>query len=115
MRILILRKLRALVRSINKSRTDNPIDIYSMPEVSTVDAYQGKDKTSVLLSLVISHADERADVGFLMNNNRVHMACTRAKDFFWIISSQGVSQGTLFNDWKAIQPHALRGGISSLP
>jgi hypothetical protein len=49
------------------------------PTTFTIDAFMGRDSLIVLWDHVISHANKSSDVGFLKDDRRVNVACTRAK------------------------------------
>ena len=49
------------------------------PNVSTVDAFMGRDSLIVLWDHVISHAERSSDVGFFKDDRRANVASTRAK------------------------------------
>ena len=52
-------------------------------EVDTVDAFQGREKTAILLSLVRSNPDGK--LGFLEDLRRINVAITRAKRHLFVV------------------------------
>ncbi|HEX4355269.1 MAG TPA: C-terminal helicase domain-containing protein, partial [Polyangiales bacterium] len=52
-------------------------------EVSTVDAFQGREKEAIVLDLVRSNDD--GELGFLRDVRRMNVALTRAKRFLIVI------------------------------
>ena len=67
--------------SIGHSQTD--IQLKDMLEVSSIDSFQGEEAKVVIFNIVRSNS--RANVGFLTNVNRVNVACSRAREGFYII------------------------------
>ena len=51
--------------------------------ISTIDSFQGQEKTIVILSLVRSNDD--GDIGFLKDYRRMNVAITRAREQLFII------------------------------
>jgi ATP-dependent RNA/DNA helicase IGHMBP2 len=51
--------------------------------ISTIDSFQGQEKTIIILSLVRSNDD--GDIGFLKDYRRMNVAITRAKDQLFVI------------------------------
>jgi superfamily I DNA and/or RNA helicase len=52
-------------------------------EVDTVDAFQGREKDAVLVSLVRSNADQQ--LGFLTDLRRINVALTRARLHLFVV------------------------------
>jgi ATP-dependent RNA/DNA helicase IGHMBP2 len=53
-------------------------------EVDTIDAFQGREKDAVLLSLVRSNADQ--SLGFLTDLRRINVAITRARKHLFVVT-----------------------------
>jgi superfamily I DNA and/or RNA helicase len=51
--------------------------------ISTIDSFQGQEKSIIILSLVRSNSD--GQIGFLKDYRRMNVAMTRAKDQLYII------------------------------
>lgn len=54
-----------------------------LPEIDTVDAFQGREKEAVLVSCVRSNAEGR--IGFLKESRRANVAITRAKSHLFLV------------------------------
>jgi superfamily I DNA and/or RNA helicase len=61
-------------------------------EISTIDSFQGREKNTILLSLVRSNAD--GDIGFLKDYRRMNVAITRAQEQLILVGDSA----TLGND-----------------
>lgn len=71
--------------------------------VSTVDNYQGEENDIILLSLVRSNKEER--IGFLSIENRITVACSRARIGFYCIGNFNILSKTSYEKrtkWTAI-------------
>lgn len=67
--------------------------LHSQPEINSIDAFQGREKDVVILSLVRSNPD--GVVGFLGEMRRINVAMTRAKKQLVIIGdSETLSRDT---------------------
>jgi predicted DNA helicase len=56
-------------------------------EVDTIDAFQGREKEVVLVSL--TRANPRAEIGFLGELRRINVAITRPKRQLWLVGDSG--------------------------
>ncbi|MDP3505786.1 MAG: AAA domain-containing protein [Myxococcales bacterium] len=63
-------------------------------EVDTIDAFQGREKEAVLLSLVRSNGDQQ--VGFLEDLRRMNVAITRAKRHLFVVGDSATLTGHPF-------------------
>jgi predicted DNA helicase len=63
-------------------------------EVDTVDAFQGREKEAVLLSLVRSNPEQ--SVGFLQDLRRMNVAITRAKRHLFVVGDSATVSGHEF-------------------
>ncbi|KAI9704227.1 MAG: hypothetical protein M1836_007088 [Candelina mexicana] len=61
------------------------IDLINMLRIATIDNFQGEEAKIIIMSTVRSNLDDR--VGFLKTKNRVNVACSRARDGFYIIGN----------------------------
>jgi superfamily I DNA and/or RNA helicase len=61
-------------------------------EISTIDSFQGREKHTILLSLVRSNTD--GEIGFLKDYRRMNVAITRAKEKLIIVGDSS----TIGND-----------------
>ena len=62
--------------------------------ISTIDSFQGQEKTIVILSLVRSNDD--GDIGFLKDYRRMNVAITRAKEQLFVIGDSATIGGDAF-------------------
>ena len=72
--------------SVGPAQTD--IKLSSMLQISSIDSFQGEEAKIVIFNTVRSNP--RASVGFLTNVNRVNVACSRARDGFYVIGNSKV-------------------------
>ncbi len=63
-------------------------------EVDTVDAFQGREKDAVLLSMVRSNAEQQ--VGFLEDLRRMNVAMTRARRHLFVVGDSATLSGHPF-------------------
>ncbi|KAH0543461.1 hypothetical protein FGG08_002226 [Glutinoglossum americanum] len=64
------------------------VDMFHLLRTATIDNFQGEEARVVILSTVRSNSEGR--VGFLRTENRVNVACSRARDGFYIIGNAGL-------------------------
>lgn len=62
--------------------------------ISTIDSFQGQEKSIILLSLVRSNDD--AEIGFLKDYRRMNVAITRAKNHLYVIGDSATIGGDAF-------------------
>ncbi|CAE7778104.1 MAA3, partial [Symbiodinium microadriaticum] len=88
---LIRHKFRELYH-ISSDKEPCPVD------VSTVDAFQGREKDCIMVSLVRGAQLKSKTVGFLRDRRRMNVAFTRARLNLWVV---GAAKVLSFNeDWK---------------
>ena len=63
-------------------------------EIDTVDAFQGREKEAVLVSLVRSNPD--GELGFLADVRRMNVAITRARRRLWVVGDSATIAGNAF-------------------
>lgn len=63
-------------------------------EIDTVDAFQGREKEAVLVSLVRSNPD--GELGFLADVRRMNVAITRARRRLWVVGDSATIAGHAF-------------------
>ena len=90
--------LDPLVSSL-KTKTDIPIA--NMLKVATIDNFQGEESRVVILSTVRSNPEGR--VGFLRTSNRINVACSRARNGFYVIGDASI-MGKV-DMWQKIRDH----------
>ncbi|KAI4208324.1 MAG: hypothetical protein LQ348_000248 [Seirophora lacunosa] len=61
------------------------VEVSRMVRLATIDGFQGEEAKVVILSTVRSNIQDR--VGFLQTTNRVNVACTRARNGFYIVGN----------------------------
>ena len=82
---------------VRKSRKMD-VPLTSLLRIATVDNFQGEEARVVILSTVRSNSEDR--VGFLKTPNRINVACSRARDGFYIIGNAGLMSKVPL--WKSI-------------
>jgi superfamily I DNA and/or RNA helicase len=79
-------------------------------EVDTVDAFQGREKEAILVSLVRSNAEQ--SVGFLEDLRRMNVAITRAKRHLFVVGDSATLSGHPFYA-QFIEEAQKQGGYRS--
>ena len=73
------------------SRDPSLSPFHTQLEISTVDSFQGREKSFVLFSAVRAHSVERvgggSGIGFVADSNRLNVALTRAKQCLAVLGS----------------------------
>ena len=91
-------------------------------QVDTVDAFQGREKTAIILS--VTRSNPQADVGFLNDQRRLNVALSRAKDKLIIIGDfftlcRSSSNNTVSHIFKKILDYAeelkMQNGNNGFP
>ncbi len=75
-------------------------------EVSTVDAFQGREKTAVIVDLVRSNTEGR--IGFLSDIRRTNVAITRARRFLLVMGDSATLGGNAY--YAKLFGHAEESG-----
>lgn len=98
-------EMRALpeeeLRSSSSSRSS--VKIASMVRLASVDSFQGQESKVVILSAVRSNPQDRT--GFLSITNRINVACSRARNGFYILGNSKLLKTvpmwkTIINDFE---------------
>lgn len=76
----------------------------SMLRLATIDNYQGEEAKVIILSTVRSNAEAR--IGFLKTSNRINVACSRARNGFFIIGNASLMKGVKM--WDKIVNHLTK-------
>lgn len=74
-------------RDIQKSQQMD-VKVNDMLRLATIDTFQGEESNAVILSTVRSNDAGR--VGFMKTSNRINVACSRARNGFYIIGNTTV-------------------------
>lgn len=61
------------------------VDVLPMVRLATIDSFQGEEAKVIILSTVRSNLQDR--VGFLQTTNRINVACSRARNGFYIVGN----------------------------
>ncbi|MCJ1282587.1 hypothetical protein MMC26_001912 [Xylographa opegraphella] len=67
------------------------LDLSNMLRVATVDNFQGEEAKVIIFSAVRSNM--KGNVGFLKTRNRINVACSRARDGFYILGNASLIGG----------------------
>ncbi|KAL8785967.1 MAG: hypothetical protein Q9213_003043 [Squamulea squamosa] len=68
---------------LSEFRTD--VEVSPMVRLATIDGFQGEEAKVIILSTVRSNLQDR--VGFLQTTNRINVACSRARNGFYIVGN----------------------------
>ena len=79
-------------------------------EVSTVDAFQGREKDIVIVSCVRapSHGRDVESIGFLADRHRLNVLLSRARLACWVVGHASTLRRN--DDWRALVEAAERAG-----
>jgi hypothetical protein len=88
---------RNLLQSSFSKQTEYP-GVFSSIDVATVDSFQGKEKTIVILSTV--RAKGGKSIGFLADVRRLNVALTRAQQSLWIVGQSATLN--INPEWNAL-------------
>lgn len=69
-----------------------------MVRLATIDGFQGEEAKVIILSTVRSNLEDR--VGFLKTTNRINVACSRARNGFYIVGNSTLLRTV--NMWESI-------------
>lgn len=72
-----------------------------MVRLATIDSFQGEEAKIVILSTVRSNPNDRT--GFLKTDNRINVACSRARDGFYVIGNASLMKRVPM--WRTIITH----------
>lgn len=67
------------------------VAVSSMLRLATIDNFQGEEAKVIILSTVRSNHEDK--VGFLKTSNRINVACSRARNGFYIIGNASLMSG----------------------
>lgn len=110
--------VREAVQKENQQRRRTGLKLLSMrdfPDIATVDSYQGDEKDFVVNVLGISRVDSPSDLGFVSDEKRANVACTRARRIFWMVGNQGLFRGSLMSNWTRYKDSISTDGNGSPP
>lgn len=89
---------RALPEEELRSSSRSSVDLASMVRLASVDGFQGQESKVVILSAVRSNPQDRT--GFLSITNRINVACSRARNGFYILGNSNLLKTVPM--WEAI-------------
>lgn len=81
--VLVKQTLADFESEKDESNSSNPQHDIKNVEVSTVDGFQGREKTAIILTLVRSNPENK--IGFLKELRRLNVAVTRAKSHLFVV------------------------------
>lgn len=70
------------------------------PNVCTVDASMGKESDIVIWDTVVTSANTRTELGFILDENRCTVAATRARQILVIWGCQKILSGKSIESWN---------------
>ncbi|KAL8806343.1 MAG: hypothetical protein Q9182_001373 [Xanthomendoza sp. 2 TL-2023] len=68
-----------------QSQFKTDVKVFPMVRLATIDGFQGEEAKVIILSTVRSNLQDR--VGFLRITNRINVACSRARNGFYVIGN----------------------------
>ncbi|KAL8716335.1 MAG: hypothetical protein Q9220_000240 [cf. Caloplaca sp. 1 TL-2023] len=74
-----------LMEESDQQQVRSDVGLLTMVRLATVDGFQGEEAKVIILSTVRSNLRDR--VGFLQTTNRINVACSRARNGFYIIGN----------------------------
>lgn len=74
------------------------VEVLPMVRLATIDGFQGEEAKVIILSTVRSNLQDR--VGFLQTINRINVACSRARNGFYIVGNSTLLRSV--DMWKSI-------------
>ena len=74
-----------LLDESEQSHFKTDVEVLPMVRLATIDGFQGEEAKVIVLSTVRSNLQDR--VGFLQTTNRINVACSRARNGFYIIGN----------------------------
>ncbi|KAL9598369.1 MAG: hypothetical protein Q9219_004531 [cf. Caloplaca sp. 3 TL-2023] len=74
------------------------VEVLPMVRLATIDSFQGEEAKVIILSIVRSNLEDR--VGFLQTINRINVACSRARNGFYIVGNSTLLRTV--DMWKSI-------------
>ena len=101
-----------------RARSRSSVSVLPLVRLASADSFQGQESKVIILSTVRSNLEGRT--GFLNISNRVNVACSRARDGFYIFGNSKLLSAVpmwkkIINDFKrkgrigtSIQTHCLR-------
>ncbi|KAL8997355.1 MAG: hypothetical protein Q9169_003337 [Polycauliona sp. 2 TL-2023] len=74
-----------LLEDSEQSQFRTDVEVSPMVRLATIDGFQGEEAKVIILSTVRSNLQDR--VGFLQTTNRINVACSRARNGFYIVGN----------------------------
>ena len=87
-----------LLTEIEQQQLRANVKVSTMVRLATVDSFQGEEAKIIILSTVRSNLGDQ--VGFLQTANRINVACSRARNGFYVVGNAGLLR--TIDMWKTV-------------
>ncbi|KAL8724644.1 MAG: hypothetical protein Q9166_007834 [cf. Caloplaca sp. 2 TL-2023] len=96
-----------LLDESEQSQFKTDVEVFPMVRLATIDGFQGEEAKVIILSTVRSNLQDR--VGFLQTTNRINVACSRARNGFYIVGNSTLLRTIDMVDSDAHSPPTAPG------
>ncbi|KAL8701662.1 MAG: hypothetical protein Q9224_000396, partial [Gallowayella concinna] len=93
-----------------QSQFKSDVKVLPMVRLATIDGFQGEEAKVIILSTVRSNLKDR--VGFLQTTNRINVACSRARNGFYIVGNSTLLR--TIDMWASIIANFERKAVGML-
>lgn len=90
---------RLYAQSVVQLKARLHLSQHNTPNVCTADGATGKESDIVISDTLVSSANTRAELGFILDERRCTVAATRARQVLVILGSERILQGKFIESW----------------